>query len=172
MTLLAVTTVLAHFLVNSDGPADPTRQLLIQIDGNCTRAGQAIGVQDQCDVYSALLDTYLDRAIEGDPRAAFMVGLVYMDEDRFTTRSVEWFQRSADGGNKNGQYYLGLAYELGEGGLDENRALAHAWYQLSGDQGLGVAKSARDRISDDMSGEEITEAEGLAATLRDHAAVN
>lgn len=145
-------------------PAGPP--LLTPIDDNCTRSGQAIGAQDQCDVYSALLDTYMDKAINGDPRAAFMVGLVYMDEDRFTTRSVEWFKRSADGGHKNGQYYLGLAYELGEGVLDENHALAHAWYQLAADQGLGVAKSARDRISGDMSGEEIATAEGLASDLR------
>ena len=99
-------------------PADnPYSPLLHPVDGNCTRAGQAIGMQDQCDVYGALLDTYMDKAIAGDARAAFMVALVYMDDDRFTARSVEWFKRSADGGHKNGQYYLGLAYELGDGGL-------------------------------------------------------
>jgi len=150
--------------------ADPS--LLVTVDENCTRAGQAIGVQDQCDVYSALLDTYMDKAINGDPRAAFMVGLVYMDDDRYTARSVKWFKRSADGGHKNGQYYLGLAYELGEGGLDENRALAHAWYQLAADQRLGVAKSARDRLSENMTGDEIADAEALADSMRDHTDVN
>lgn len=166
MDLLNVAALAVLVFVGADRPPEASPHAAILVDGNCTRAGQAIGVQDQCDVYSALLDTYMDKALAGDPRAAFMVGLVYMDDDAFTTRSIEWFKRSADGGHKNGQYYLGLAYELGEGGVDQDPVAAHAWFQLAADQGLSVAKSARDRLSADMSGAEIADAEELAVSLR------
>ena len=167
--IAALTGYLALWPATMDAPQSSA---LLLVDGNCTRAGQAIGVQDQCDVYSALLDTYLDRALDGDARAAFMVGLVYMDEDQITARSIEWFKRSAEGGNKNGQYHLGLAYELGEGGLTPDKPAAHAWYQLAADQGLGIAKSARDRLAEVMSADELDAAHTLAATRRAASDIN
>lgn len=170
--MLSAVILIGHLLVAPVASTPTGPVLLIPVDGNCTRAGQAIGMRDQCDVYGAMLDTYMDKAIAGDARAAFMVAMVYMDDDRFTARSVEWFKRSADGGHKNGQYYLGLAYELGDGGLAANRVNAHAWYQLAADQGLGVAKSARDRLSADMSDEDLSHAKTLASDLRTSTVVN
>ena len=104
---------LGHLLAMPAALNERAPPLMASVDENCTRTGQAIGVQDQCDVYSALLDTYMDRAIDGDPRAAFMVGLVYMDEDAFSARSVEWFKRAADGGAEERPWLAQMKMALG-----------------------------------------------------------
>ena len=87
MDLLNVAALAVLVFVGADRPTDGDPHTAILVDGNCTRAGQAIGVQDQCDVYSALLDTYMDKALAGNVPAtdAFLdvsleyLGFVYSD---------------------------------------------------------------------------------------------
>ncbi|MCA6073214.1 MAG: sel1 repeat family protein, partial [Endomicrobium sp.] len=46
---------------------------------------------------------------------------------------MNWFQKSADQGNVNAQYNLGVMYANGEG-VQQNYKEAVNWYQKSADQ--------------------------------------
>lgn len=54
---------------------------IVHVAGFCTCADQAIGVQDQCDVYSAMLETYRNWAIDGYARGAPSLLLTLSDRN-------------------------------------------------------------------------------------------
>lgn len=55
--------------------------------------------------------------------------------------AVRWYRKSAEQGNPDGQYRLGMSYEIGYGrGLTPDRNTAYQWYQKAAAQGHGRAQ--------------------------------
>lgn len=69
----------------------------------------------------------------------FNEGMKMIDVD--TTKAFEYFSKSAEAGNADAMYYLGLIYELGDGAeMNVNKALE--WFEK--------ARAAHDDIIDSM----------------------
>jgi TPR repeat protein len=79
--------------------------------------------------------------------------------------AVKWYRLSARLGNALGQYHLGQMYEQGKG-VDQSYVRAHMWYNLAAGQNINVAKSNRDYLAQQMSPEQIAEAQALARECR------
>ena len=54
-------------------------------------------------------------------------------------KSVEWAKKAAEGGDKTGQFRLGVAYHFPHGGLEKDCALAKKWYVGAAKQGCTVS---------------------------------
>ena len=61
------------------------------------------------------------------------------------TKAVEWYQKSAEQGDAEGQWRLGVMYEEGEG-VEKDLAKAAEWYQKSAEQGNSIGKWALGHI--------------------------
>lgn len=165
MALSTIAVILGALTFAGEFPVGGPPLRLAEAAANCARTGQAIGVEDRCDRFGSVLDVYLPRALEGDPRAAVMVGLTFMDGLRITRQAAQWFLRAAEAGDRKGQYYLGLAHQRGEGGLERDPVKALAWFDLAAAQGSGIARSARTMLAREMTGDDIDRAAALAASL-------
>ena len=53
---------------------------------------------------------------------------------------MRWYQLAADQGHAAAQFFMGIAYEEGQG-VDESDEEAVQWYQLAADQGHADAQS-------------------------------
>lgn len=51
------------------------------------------------------------------------------------TKMLEWYRRSADGGNAKAQYKMAVGYAQGYGGLEKDDAEVRNWLVKSADQG-------------------------------------
>ena len=56
-------------------------------------------------------------------------------------KMAEWYQRAADLGNQTAQYFMGEAYEKGEG-VEQDFKKAAEWYRKSSDKGEILARHA------------------------------
>jgi uncharacterized protein len=65
-------------------------------------------------------------------------------------------------GNPDAYYELGVAFSTGTGGVDVDLVQAHKWFNLSALGGHREAQVCRAEISDEMSREEIGEAQKQA----------
>ena len=54
-------------------------------------------------------------------------------------KSVEWAKKAAEGGDKTGQFRIGVAYHFAQGGLEKDCALAKKWYVGAAKQGCTVS---------------------------------
>jgi len=79
----------------------------------------------------------------GDPRAEFVLGLLYekgrgimMD----AAAAAEWYRRAADQGLAEAQNNLGALYSNGEG-VRHDHAEALKWWTLAADQGLVTSQA-------------------------------
>ena len=54
-------------------------------------------------------------------------------------KSVEWAKKAAEGGDKTGQFRIGVAYHFAQGGLEKDCALAKKWYEKAAKQGCAVS---------------------------------
>ena len=91
--------------------------------------------------------------------------------------AVKWYRKSAEQGNANAQYNLGLMYQSGGGGLQDpifgeildlkgamtqDRVKAYAWFNLSSANGFEDASEQRDRIAKSMRPDQIAEGQKLS----------
>ena len=67
----------------------------------------------------------------------------------------------AEQGNATAQYNLGIMYGNGEG-VPQDYVEAHKWFNLAGANGVEMGRENREIIEKLMTGEQITEAQGLA----------
>jgi len=112
-------------------------------------------------------------AEQGHSDAQFYIASMYLQGTGVPKDRIEaatWFLEAAAQGNTAAQYNLGVMYEKGEGVL-LNRVAAYMWYNLAASHGLGEsspigeevhAAEQRDRLAQQMTSEEVNQAERLA----------
>ena len=71
------------------------------------------------------------------------------------------FEVAARNGRVEALYNLGLAYSTGQA-VDVDYVAAHKWFNLAALKGVLQARSWREQISEEMSSDEIAEAQRQA----------
>ncbi len=105
----------------------------------------------------------LRAAEEGDPGAQATLGLMYAQgqgapED--PEEAARWLAKAAEQGEIDGQLYLGAMYAQGRG-VSRNFVEAYKWSRLAAAQGDAHARENLEVLKEEMSEEQIAEAEGL-----------
>ena len=77
------------------------------------------------------------------------------------TEAAGWDRKSAEQGNRDAQFTLGLSYAMGRG-VPQDYVLAHMWFNLLAAQGGEEGRVLRDNMANDMTREQIAEAQRLA----------
>ena len=80
---------------------------------------------------------------------------------RDLAESARWFSKAAEQGVAEAQYQLGKLFELGIG-VPRDRIQAHMWFNLGAGQGHYRAKEKRDTLTEELTEEQLAEAEKLA----------
>jgi TPR repeat protein len=107
-------------------------------------------------------------AEKGNSTAQDNLGQMYQQGEGVTQdykEAVKWYRLSARRGNAMAQYHLGQMYNQGRG-VEQSYVRAHMWYNLAAGQNINVAKSNRDYLAQQMSPEQIAEAQALARECR------
>jgi hypothetical protein len=103
-------------------------------------------------------------AEQGDEFAQTNLGVMYdngegVPED--DAEAVRWFRLAAEQGHAQAQSNLGLMYALGES-VPADDVLAYMWFNLAAAQGDEVAQDGKDLIEEDMTREQIAEAQRMS----------
>jgi len=115
-------------------------------------AGLEIGAAayDRGD-YTTALATWTALAETGDAEAEYRLGGLYRTGLGVTLDLAEagkWYQRAADRGHGEAMYHLGFLYLRGRGvSRRVEYGLAHGWFSLAAERGVGDAAAWRDRIA-------------------------
>ncbi len=103
-----------------------------------------------------------------DAAAQFSLGFRYANGEgvpQDDAEGVRWYRLAADQGYVNAQYNLGNMYETGEG-VPQDHVQAHMWYNLVAARNTGElreqAVEARDLIADELTADDLSEAQRLA----------
>lgn len=75
--------------------------------------------------------------------------------------AIKWYSESAQSGNKNAQYKLGMMYLTGKG-LPQNYVYSYSWLNLSSAQGMPEANQAKIYLESKMTPEQLKEAQRLS----------
>ena len=104
-------------------------------------------------------------AEQGNAHAQDALGFVYLDGvgvQRDAGEAAKWFGKAAEQDNIDAQFNLGEMYELGNG-LPKDYVRAYMWFTLVASHGTRpYATRSRDRVAQQMSPEQIAEAQQLA----------
>ena len=97
----------------------------------------------RADDYQRAMQLLLPLAQQGHAGAQYDVARMYekgegVDKDEKQT--VEWYRRSAEGGNPRAQYKLFAAYARGWGPLKKDEAVAREWLTKAAEGGYGRAQ--------------------------------
>jgi len=111
---------------------------------------------------------YLKAAEQGNAEMQNLVGFHYstgtlVKQDK--QEAVKWYQLAANQGHATAQYNLAENYRSGSGGLQKNKVRALAWFILAELDGYEFAPNSIRNSKEEMSAEEIMEAESLAREL-------
>jgi TPR repeat protein len=114
--------------------------------------------------YAEAVDWYRKAAEQGDASAQTKLGIMY-DDGRGVTQdyaeAADWYRKAAEQGNALAQTNLGFMYENGSGVL-QDAVVAHMWYNIGGANGIERGLDNRDLIEEQMTREQIAEAQVLA----------
>ena len=91
--------------------------------------------------------------------------------ERDDSQALRWYRLAADQGYEKALYNMGLSYEQGRGSAADN-VRAYKWYLLARQRGSGPAATRLMTLWVKMNGDDIAEAERLAAEWRDEYAAN
>ena len=105
-------------------------------------------------------------AARGDVDAKYKLGRVYYVGDHIShDRALKYFRDLAEHGDSHGQFHLGLMYYKGEG-VPQDFVVAHSWINLAASQAAdnegARARSLRDLLAQEMTKDQIAEAQNLA----------
>ena len=110
-------------------------------------------------------------AEQGDARVQFILGMAYRigDEGEFgidgvpqdDAEAVRWFRLAAEQGHEFVQQDLGSIHENGRG-VPKDYVLAYMWSNLAAAQGNIPAGLRRDRLEEQMTPEQIAEAQRMS----------
>ena len=104
------------------------------------------------------------KAEQGDAQAQYFLGYRYsigggVPQD--SAEAVRWYRLSAEQGHVGAQYNLGVMYASGEG-VPEDIVLAYMWWNVAAAQGEEDAQRLKDITEEEMTREQITEAQRLS----------
>ena len=103
-------------------------------------------------------------AEQGHAGVQYNLGVMY-DSGRGITEddaeAVRWYRLSAEQGHVGAQYNLGVMYASGEG-VPEDIVLAYMWWNVAAAQGEEDAQRLKDITEEEMTREQITEAQRLS----------
>ena len=101
---------------------------------------------------------------QGHAEAQYNLGIMYASgkgEARDYVEAVKWFRKAADQGHAWAQYRLGAMYDFGRG-VAEDDVMAYMWWNLAAAQGNDHSKRAKGMLSEEMTREQIAEAQKLS----------
>ena len=133
-----------------------------------TATASAADLQKGIDAYededyatAFVIFTLLAKA--GDAEAQYRLGEMYdwgLGVEADDAEAVKWHRLASEQGNAVGQNKLGWMYEKG-GGVEQDYILAYMWYNLAAVQGNENGKSLRNNLAEDLTPEQITEAQKM-----------
>jgi uncharacterized protein len=104
-------------------------------------------------------------AEQGNAHAQDALGFAYREgvgAQKDDTAAAKWFRKAADQDNIDAQFNIGEMYELGTG-VPQDYVLAYMWFSLVASRGTRpYAITSRDRVAQQMTPEQIAEAQKLA----------
>ena len=112
-------------------------------------------------------------AEQGYAPAQYRLGVAYADGDgtgKDLAKAAEWYEKSARQGHVAAQRSLALFYLNGQEGIDQNKPLALAWYNLLAGEGNQMDIHRRDTLLQELSDEEIRIAQGITTELQNNLA--
>lgn len=157
MALGVIVVLIGYKVANRAGSPD----VPVQSDETATN------MPDQRQIPEELI-TLFEAAKKGDAAAQERVGRLYLDgpeRARDERKAYFWTRRAALSGDPNAQYTLAQMYERGRGPT-RNRVGAFVWYQVALQSGNELARPPLDRLKQELSSDEITEAEQRLQRLR------
>lgn len=111
---------------------------------------------------------YRIAADQGDPEAQIILGFDYENGrgvPQDYKEAAKWYRLAAEQGKSNAQNVLGIDYEHGLG-VPKDDIQAHMWYNLSAANGWAKGAINRDRIAQELTPEQLAEAQRLALEWR------
>lgn len=113
-------------------------------------------------------DHMLQVAEQGDPEAQATIGGAYfygIGTPRDFAKAARWFQRAVEQGDfpskTKAMAMLSVLYKYGIG-VPQDKVLAHMWVNLAVAAGHGEATSLRNELANDMTPDQLAEAERMA----------
>ena len=106
------------------------------------------------------LQDSLSAAQAGDAEAQYNLGVMYANGTgviKDAAEAVRWFRLAADQGLAEAQLILGLMYFEGRG-VPRDIVTAHMWLNIASADGSEYVAGMRDRLEQQMSPEDISEA--------------
>ena len=79
-------------------------------------------------------------------------------------KAMHWYRQAAEQGDIDGQFSIGIMYQLGEG-VRADQAIAHAWFSLAADNGHADAEEKCLLLQEQLSKEELSKAKALQSEL-------
>lgn len=133
------------------------------------RAKNALGMiyfegQGITQDYKQAVKWYTLAAEQGDANSQFTLGLIYKHGTGVTQdykQTVKWHTLAAEQGDASSQYSLSKMYYSGLGTL-KDIIYAHMWSNIASSNGIDIASAYRDSLEDNMTSEQIAEAQKLA----------
>ena len=114
--------------------------------------------------YAAALREWRPLAEQGYADAQTALGIMYRNGDGVPQDYVEavaWYRLAAEQGHAGAQNNLGAMYYNGEG-VPQDHVQAHMWLSLAASRGHDKARNNRDAVAEEMTREQIAEAQRLA----------
>jgi uncharacterized protein len=112
----------------------------------------------------ANLNAMTIRAEQGDVLFQFDLADKYQHDPEIQNlgEAAKWYSRAAMQGDRMSQQELGKMYLSGEG-VPQNYIEAYKWFSLAAAQGYPFAATDRDNVSQEMTPEQIAEAQQLSS---------
>jgi TPR repeat protein len=112
-----------------------------------------------------------NKALAGDTDAQFNLGQMYRkgeDVPQNYQEAVKWFKKAAEHGYVGGgiQIVLATMYHEGKGGVPKDNVKAYMWLNLAASQGNKLAVEVRSIMGEEMTKEQIAEAERLSREFK------
>jgi len=104
---------------------------------------------------------YRMAAERGNAGAQLNLGIMYATGQGVLEDSVEavkWYRRAASQGDAAAQELLGGLYAIGAG-VPKDYVESYFWFNIAAAQGSGSAKEGRRRLENNMTREQIAEAQ-------------
>ena len=107
---------------------------------------------------------YRQAAEKGNAASQYNLGTVYAEGrgvPQDYAEAVTWYRQAADQGFAYAQGRLGFAYYFGHG-VPQDYVSAHMWFNIAASNGDEIAPEIRDRLANEMTREQIAEAQAQA----------
>lgn len=113
------------------------------------------------------LENCTEMAEAGDMQAQFEMGELYYHGERTDQdlpTALQWYEQASIQGHPDAQYRLGLMHMAGEG-VERSLPQAYIMLKMAAVNGQDAAMDASDRLTEEMSSEEVAAASQVLGTL-------